>query len=539
MSGGGLSDGFVGVHIGAGQHSEARTRLYLDICAAACQAGVDVLREGGSALDAAERATLILEDAGETNAGYGSNLTESGTLEMDAGLMDGSTLLFGAVGAITEIKNPIRVARKLVDEQAKGLLPLGRVPPGFLVGEGARDWAIRHGIQTVNSEDLVSEKAAKLYKHYKKKLDAYKLSLEQNKRKKEDSSQLLSCKKLKTAQKLAISEHVRSNDGATKLVDGNSIDFDDTSLPPVYKVVQTDMPNQRHFPIPVSENSYPSSSLYGLHLAASQPHQLVHQQQSQQHHQHQQHLLQTQQPQPVRQPHQLQHLEHQQQQQQQRLQLPQQQLQQQHSNSTVERVCNKFSQDIPDAKAIADYDDKVHDTVGVVVLDRLGHVAASVSSGGIALKQSGRVGQASCYGCGCWAQRALNPNKSSVAVSTTGCGEHLVRTLLAKECGQGLANSSTPMESLQNIMKEKFAESEFLEGINEKLGGAICMQFDKKGGKGNFLWTHTTSSMGIGFQTTRENEATVKMSRLPKTSSNQGTTILVESVKFTTQPAIQ
>ncbi len=41
---------------------------------------------------------------------------------MDAGLMDGSNLLFGAVGAITEIKNPIRVARKLVDEQARGTL---------------------------------------------------------------------------------------------------------------------------------------------------------------------------------------------------------------------------------------------------------------------------------------------------------------------------------------------------------------------------------------------------------------------------------
>ncbi len=45
-----------------------------------------------------------------------------------------------------------------------GLLPLGRVPPGFLVGEGARDWAIRHGIHTVSSEKLVSDKAVKLYK---------------------------------------------------------------------------------------------------------------------------------------------------------------------------------------------------------------------------------------------------------------------------------------------------------------------------------------------------------------------------------------
>ena len=110
---------------------------------------------------------------------FGSNLTESGTVEMDAGLMDGNSLLFGAVGAITKIKNPILVAKKLVEEQKKGLLPLGRVPPGFLVGDGAREWAVRHGVDTVPTETLVSEKAAKLYKHYKKKLDAFRLSVQQ------------------------------------------------------------------------------------------------------------------------------------------------------------------------------------------------------------------------------------------------------------------------------------------------------------------------------------------------------------------------
>merc|ERR1719410_1135814 len=171
-------EGFVGVHIGAGQHSEARTGLYLEICAAACQAGIDVLRSGGSAVEAATKATMVLEDAGETNAGFGSNLTESGTVEMDAGLMDGSSLLFGSVGAISGVKNPILVAQKLVEEQGKGLLPLGRVPPGFLVGEGATEWAVRHNIATIDTESLISEKAAKLYKHYKKKLDAYKMSMQ-------------------------------------------------------------------------------------------------------------------------------------------------------------------------------------------------------------------------------------------------------------------------------------------------------------------------------------------------------------------------
>ena len=58
------------------------------------------------------------------------------------------------------------------NDYSLGLLPLGRVPPGFLVGEGARDWAIRHGIHSVSSEKLVSDKAVKLYKvsnRYKEK----------------------------------------------------------------------------------------------------------------------------------------------------------------------------------------------------------------------------------------------------------------------------------------------------------------------------------------------------------------------------------
>ena len=53
--------------------------------------------------------------------------SESGSVEMDAGIMDGSSLLFGAVGAVPGIKNPILVAKLMVEEQQKGLLPLGKV----------------------------------------------------------------------------------------------------------------------------------------------------------------------------------------------------------------------------------------------------------------------------------------------------------------------------------------------------------------------------------------------------------------------------
>lgn len=427
-----LHQGFVGVHIGAGQHSEAKTGLYLDICAAACQAAVDVLRSGGGAVEAATMATMVLEDNGDTNAGFGSNLTESGTVEMDAGLMDGSSLLFGSVGAISGVKNPILVAQKLVEEQGKGLLPLGRVPPGFLVGEGAREWAVRHNIPTIKTEHLISEKAAKLYRHYKKKLDAYKMSVANAKRKRElsrsGSGNLEKCKRLKQSSDLLdSSDHVRSSDGATtsKLFDRN------TSL---------------------------ASSSDGCD---HQP-------------------------------------------------------------------------DTSDDEDEEDVDDKVQDTVGVVVLDRAGRVAGTVSSGGIALKQPGRVGQASCFGCGCWAQKPVGNTSHSTAVSTTGCGEHLVRTFLARECGLALSTSHQPLEDLQKVMKEKFAESVFLTGVPEKLGGAICLQYNKNSLQGEFLWTHTTASMGIGFQSASEEEATVKMSRLPVTAK-QGTTILVEAVPFKSQ----
>lgn len=59
------------------QHSEARTATYLSICASACQRAVQVLLDGGTALEAATEATMVLEDAGETNAGYGSNLVRA------------------------------------------------------------------------------------------------------------------------------------------------------------------------------------------------------------------------------------------------------------------------------------------------------------------------------------------------------------------------------------------------------------------------------------------------------------------------------
>lgn len=91
--------------------------------------------------------------------------------------------------------------------------------------------------------------------------------------------------------------------------------------------------------------------------------------------------------------------------------------------------------------------------------------------------------------------------------------------------------------ALKDVMQERFVQSEFLKSVNEKLGGAICLHFDPSTGRGEFLWTHTTDSMGLAFQTTNCEQATGNMSRLPKDKINSKrthgtTTILVESFPF-------
>lgn len=125
-----------------------------------------------SCLDAVAAAIRVLEDDEVTNAGRGSNLTEDGHVECDASVMDGHSGAFGAVGAVPGVRNAIDVAMQLAKESRKGTLPLGRTPPVFLVGDGAREWAIRHGLadESVSGEIenwLITKKAHEQWKKYK------------------------------------------------------------------------------------------------------------------------------------------------------------------------------------------------------------------------------------------------------------------------------------------------------------------------------------------------------------------------------------
>ncbi len=113
-------------------------------CRMAALAGFDVLRRGGSALDAVETAIVCLEDDPTFDAGVGAHLNQDGVVQLDAGMMDGQTYQVGAVAAIERVKNPIRVARHLLTSEHN-----------MFAGPGATAYAQACGIPLCDPEDLV------------------------------------------------------------------------------------------------------------------------------------------------------------------------------------------------------------------------------------------------------------------------------------------------------------------------------------------------------------------------------------------------
>ena len=102
----------------------------------ALEAGSVILSGGGNALDAVEAAVRVLEDDPHFNAGRGSVFTYQGTIEMDASIMDGSSRNAGAVTGVTATRNPIRLARAVMENS----------PHVFLSREGADQYSIDQGL---------------------------------------------------------------------------------------------------------------------------------------------------------------------------------------------------------------------------------------------------------------------------------------------------------------------------------------------------------------------------------------------------------
>ncbi|XP_064641361.1 isoaspartyl peptidase/L-asparaginase-like [Lineus longissimus] len=124
----------------------------------AARIGYKVLKNGGSALDAAEAAITSLENDKTFNAGAGGSLNAIGQLEMDAVIMEGRHLKAGGVAAVRDIRNPIQLARKVLEETQHVLV----------VGDGACRLAENLGIPRVDSEVLLSDYSKEEHRNFDK-----------------------------------------------------------------------------------------------------------------------------------------------------------------------------------------------------------------------------------------------------------------------------------------------------------------------------------------------------------------------------------
>lgn len=137
----------IAVHGGAGtllkgKMTPEKEKEYRKTLQLAMDEGFSILKKKGSALDAVEKAVIAMEDSPLFNAGKGSVFTANGTHEMDAAIMEGKKLQAGAVSLVTGIKNPVSLAKTVLEKS----------PHVLLAGSGALEFAKLNGFK-LESED--------------------------------------------------------------------------------------------------------------------------------------------------------------------------------------------------------------------------------------------------------------------------------------------------------------------------------------------------------------------------------------------------
>jgi beta-aspartyl-peptidase (threonine type) len=141
------------IHGGAGTiardaMTDAQDAAYREALRVALRAGHDVLTRGGTAVDAVEAAIVTMEDNPLFNSGKGAVFTSEGTVELDASIMDGQTRAAGALTGVTSIKNPIRLARTIMDASVHVMM----------AQEGAEAFAAQHDLETVPNDYFYTER---------------------------------------------------------------------------------------------------------------------------------------------------------------------------------------------------------------------------------------------------------------------------------------------------------------------------------------------------------------------------------------------
>lgn len=354
------------------------------------------LNNGGNAVDAVEIAIRILEDREITNAGFGSNLSIDGLVECDATMVDhyGRS---GAVGAVGQIRNPIHLARLILDHSTKPLT-LKRVPPNLLVGTGAVEFAFQHGMPIVPNDHLVSRAAKERWLRWRADLDKVDMGYES------DSTDTKPQHKHTPK-----SSPIKSQPYSPGTPDRSTANSSSPTNQPVKRETAI---ADRASPTPESANATDIASPPKKYLETGTKSRG-------------------------------------------------RRIESSVGSDGLGYDINDDTQGEDDAndslidddpqwtrpKALhpqCSADDLITDTVGAIAIDCLGNIAAGSSSGGIGMKHQGRVGPAALVGIGTTVIpiEPSDPKKTCVATVVSGTGEHMATTAAASKCAQRIYSST-------------------------------------------------------------------------------------------------
>ncbi|KAK3344421.1 putative 20S proteasome subunit alpha type 2 [Lasiosphaeria hispida] len=554
------------IHAGAGYHSVANEKVHLEACSEAARVGMRFLKAGATAPEAVEAAIKCLEDKEITNAGFGSNLNMDGVVECDATIVDhlGRS---GACGAVPGIKNPISLAKIILDTSRQPL-SLRRVPPNILVGIGAKLFAEEHGMATTLNEYLTSKNARDRYVRWDQDLKKAEAKLTPSAstaskqtetesgsptpgdyekaaipagatQRRDHTSAILTgtwnegqpdspynsgtpvaeiatpiiTTTPATARSMGLAQRTVPN--VSKNTERGPLGFMSTAFqsrtstssvkrPRVQKSLSDDSTTYRSVIAGVGRALSPPASPHDGSVSAGDD---------------------------------LTDIEFQE-----LLNALDKQTKREASSTThpgVKRTASDASLDDDDLDTnpdLFDLDpganldpDLVTDTVGAIAIDLKGHIAAGSSSGGIGMKHRGRIGPAALVGIG----TAVIPEdpdddeQACVAAVTSGTGEHMATSLASAKCAERLFNGTRrgpggrSVEELdEHSLMESFILDDFMghPGVrNQPSTGAIGVMAVKKDRSGlYFYFAHNTDSFALASMSSAEREPLCVMSRLGK-----------------------
>ncbi|PHH92293.1 hypothetical protein CDD83_8107 [Cordyceps sp. RAO-2017] len=547
------------IHAGAGFHSLQNQNVHLQACVSAAEMGMRFLKAGATATEAVEAALRILEDKEITNAGYGSNLSIDGTVECDATIVDhlGRS---GACGAVPNIRNPISLA-KLILDTSNLPLSLRRVPPNILVGDGARAFAEEHGMSTFANEYLVSKNSRDRFFRWQEDLMRAEMRFKDAKLSPLPSRKAMPCIPCQYDTATATDprksfprEHTAAllagtwNEGQTDSPSTGTPVPETSNLPePILFSSHSRNPAMTFAAVARSSLQSPAPlqlSLAPLPVSGANSKDRLLSTKSKSNEQFADSMAVDGEEVLERDPNGDEEIEA-------IRDGPAPSL-----NGSQMRECALLGADTetvayrgskraaamvtPDGaldgrdtkRALvlaASRNDTITDTVGAIAIDDRGLIAAGSSSGGIGMKHRGRLGPAALVGIGTAVVPCAEEDVEglTVAAVTSGTGEHMATTMASQRCAERIYQGtrrgplgSDAQEDDEDAIMESFIVDDFMNHPGVKhchSAGAIGVMAVKKSLAGYYLYfAHNTDSFALASMGGLDREPHCTMSRLPK-----------------------